>query len=549
MRAPFLLLLISAGLFSKNLLAQTRSSSIPRPKLVVGIAVDQMRWDYLYRYYDRYGNDGFKRLLTQGFRCEETYINYLPSYTGPGHACIWTGSVPAFHGIAGNTWINAQTGRAMYCVDDTAVRSIGGSRAAGRMSPRNLLSTTIGDELKLATNGRSRVFAISLKDRASILPAGHTADGVYWYDDSTGNFITSSFYAERLPAWLQTFNALRLPDPLVRTGWALSQAAAAYRHSTADATRYEGTFRGEGSATFPHDSLGASGRSVIRYIPGGNTLTLRLATVLIESERLGTMGADPDLLAINLAATDYAGHQFGPNALEMEDLYLKLDTELAEFFRYLDKAVGRGQYLLFLTADHGSAHNTRFLADQKIPGGLLTEDGLGKRLKAFADSALRDAGGAKAILGLDNYQVYLNNALLLQNGADREKLKASLKYFLAAQEGIEAVYDVEADGVTAPQPLRDMMLAGHHPQRSGSLAILTAPGWYAGYGPTGTTHGTWHPYDTHIPLLWYGWNIPAGRTYARVQMTDIAATLAALLHIQVPNACIGKPIVEVLQKQ
>lgn len=547
MRA-LLLLLLSVLFVSKNLPAQTRAAGVPRPKLVVGIAIDQMRWDYLYRYYDRYGADGFKRLLTQGFRCEETYINYLPSYTGPGHACIWTGSIPAFHGIAGNTWINAQTGRGTYCVEDSSVHSIGGSQTAGRMSPRNLLSTTIGDELKLATNGRSRVFAISLKDRASILPAGHSANGVFWYDDSTGNFITSSFYAESLPAWLQTFNARRLPDSLLRAGWNLSQPATAYRHSTADATRYEGTFRGENSPVFPHDSLERSGRGAIRSIPGGNALTLRLATTLVDAERLGT-SSDPDLLAINLASTDYAGHQFGPNALEMEDLYLKLDAELGEFFRYLDKVVGRGEYLLFVTADHGAAHNSHFLTDRKIPGGLLTEEGLGRRMKAFADSALRGAGGAKAILGLDNYQVYLNNALLLQTGADREKLKASLKHFLEAQEGIEAVYDVEADGITAPQPLRDMMLAGHHPQRSGSLAILTAPGWYAGYGATGTTHGTWHPYDTHIPLLWYGWNIPAGRTYSRFQMIDIAATVAALLHIQVPNACIGKPITDVLQKQ
>jgi predicted AlkP superfamily pyrophosphatase or phosphodiesterase len=545
MRTGFLLFCFTT--FGTGLLAQAGTpTALARPKLVVGIAVDQMRWDYLYRYFNRYGEDGFKRLYNGGFRCEETYINYLPSYTGPGHACIWTGSVPAFHGIAGNTWINAQTGKTVYCVEDSSVRSIGGSRAAGRMSPRNLLSTTIGDELKLATNNRSRVFAISLKDRASILPAGHSADGVYWYDDSTGRFITSSFYADALPQWLLDFNARRLPDSFLQAGWRLGQDVKLYRHSTADSTRYEGLFRGERSPTFPHDGIVAAGLGAVRAVPGGNSLTLALARTLVQSERLG-QGSDPDLLAINLASTDYAGHQYGPNALEMEDLYMKLDAELGAFLKFLDKTIGRNQYLFFLTADHGSAHNTRFLADRKIPGGLLTEEGLGKRLKTFAEKELDFAGGAKALLGLDNYQVYLNNAVLLENSADRHKVKAIIKQFLEVQEGIEAVYDIEAEGLTAPQPLRDMMLSGHHPQRSGSLAILTAPGWYAGYAATGTTHGTWHPYDTHIPLLWYGWKIPAGRSYTRVHMTDIAATVAALLHIQVPNASVGKPITEVLQ--
>lgn len=536
-------LLLLTFLLSTTVAAQ----SVRRPKLVVGIAVDQMRWDYLYRYWNRYGAGGFKRLLSEGFRCEQTFINYLPAYTGPGHACIWTGSVPAFHGIAGNTWIDAQSGRPVYCTDDTSVYAVGGSRAAGRMSPQRLLSTTVGDELKLATAGRSRVFAVSLKDRASILPAGHSADAAFWYDDSTGRFITSSFYAEALPRWLQDFNARRLPDSLLQAGWQLSQAPTRYRHSTADATPYEGRFRGERAPVFPHDSLVGSGLGAVRAIPGGNTLTLELAKTLIREESLGT-GRDPDLLAINLASTDYAGHQYGPNALEMEDLYLKLDIELAVFLAFLDRQVGQGGYTLFLTADHGSAHNARFLTDRKIPAGLISEEGLGKDLKAFADRELGWAGGAKAVLGLDNYQVYLNNALLLKNGADRAKLKAALTQFLQQQEGIEAVYDLEAEGVLAPQPLRDAMLAGHHPGRSGSLVVLTAPGWYAGYGATGTTHGTWHPYDTHIPLLWYGWGIPAGATHRRVHMTDIAPTLCALLHIQMPNACVGRAIEEVLDK-
>jgi len=522
----------------------TAAQPLPRPKLVVGIAVDQMRWDYLYRYWDRYGAGGFKRLLREGFDCAQTRVNYIPTYTGPGHACIWTGSVPAIHGIAGNDWIDTRTGRGVYCTEDSSVQSVGGSVRAGKMSPRRLLSTTVGDELKLATAGRSRVFGISLKDRASILPAGHSADGVYWYDDSTGRFITSTYYRPELPAWLQAFNAHRLPDSALAAGWNLLQPASSYRHSTPDSSAYEGLFRGEKAPTFPHQPA-ASGLGAVRALPAGNSITLALARALVEGERLGR-GTDPDLLAINLASTDYAGHQYGPNALEMEDLYIRLDGELAAFLTYLDNTVGRGQYLFFLTADHGAAHNARFLRDQKIPAGVFYESAVLKRLRSAADSLLSAEGGAALISGFENYQVYLNNARIPPGSEARTRVKGVVRNVLRAEQGIEVVYDMEEGALNAPHPLAEMMVNGHHPDRSGALLAIPAPGWYAGYAPTGTTHGTWNPYDTHIPLLWYGWGVAAGKTHRTVEMTDIAVTVCALLRIQAPSGCIGAAIPEIL---
>ncbi len=517
-----------------------------RPKLVVGIVVDQMRWDYLYRYYDHYGQDGFRRLMRDGFRCEQAMINYLPSFTAPGHTCIYTGSVPAIHGIAGNDWY--ENGKFVYCTDDKSVQPVGGSWIWGQMSPRNLLTTTITDELRLATNFRSQVYGLSLKDRSSILPAGHLGKA-FWFDDSTGTFTTSTYYGALLPDWVQRFNERHLVDSLMARDWGLADRPERYTQSTADACiRYEGKMTGETEPCFPHKAGPVSAKGAFRYnnirkLPAGNTLALKLARACIRANHLG-MGDDPDMLCVSLSSTDYAGHQYGPNALELEDMYVRLDRELAAFLRYLDNEVGEGEYTVFLTADHGAAHNSVFLNDFNVPAGNTPEWTMRNDLNAFLK---KEIGKDSLVRSLENYQVYFREDALAGRGLDdRLKLNLMVMSWLRKRPEVAFAMDLDLNGWNQlPHPLQEMAINGYYRQRSGSIQFILKPGYYNGYAPTGTTHGTWNPYDTHIPLIWYGWGIPKGQTHREVHMTDISATLAALLHIQMPNGCVGRVITEI----
>ena len=532
-----------------------KAARIERPKLVVGLVIDQMRWDYLYRYYERYGNDGFKRLMRDGYNCQNTMVNYLPTFTAPGHTCIYTGSVPSIHGIAGNNWHDNQTAQNVYCVDDDKVWLVGDSSKKASYSPRNLLTTTITDELKLATNFRSKVYGIAIKDRGAILPAGHSANAAYWYNDKNGNFVTSTYYdtAYQNPDWLKAFNKRNLADSLVKLNWTLMDAPGSYTQSTKDNNAYEDAFKGENEPVFPHqfDKFSKADRlSALKSMPAGNTLTLQMAEACIDGADLGD-DEETDFLCVSLSSPDYVGHQFAPNSMEQEDIYMRLDREIADFMNYLDKNVGKGQYLMFLTADHGGAHNPQFLKDKSIPAGIafnLTDD-LNKYLK---DVYKKDVKLVDAIV---NYQVCLNDTLLAGNKSfSRDDVKREIRNWLlnvmpAKYAGpVSYVIDMEDMSKTAgPEPIRTMAINGYNYARSGCLQIVFNPGWFESDHFVGTTHGNWNPYDAHIPLIWYGWHVPKGETHSVVDMTDISPTLAALLHIQMPNGCIGKPIAELIK--
>ena len=537
-----------------------RRSTIERPKLVVGLVIDQMRWDYLYRYYQRFGNDGFKRLMRDGYNCQNTMVDYLPSFTGPGHSCIYTGSVPSINGIAGNNWLDNHTGKGSYCVDDNKVWQVGDTAKAPSYSPRNLLTTTITDELRLATNFRSRVYGIAIKDRGAILPAGHSANAAYWYNDKTGDFVTSTYYDTTFqnPGWLRAFNKRNMADSLVKLNWTLSDDTATYVQSTADNTSYEDVFKGESEPIFPHkfSMMGKADRmAAIKTMPAGNTLTMEMAKACIAGAAGGELGSGPDadFICISLSSTDYAGHQFAPNAVEVEDMYMKLDKEIASLLNYLDKTVGKDKYLLFLTADHGGAHNPQFLKDKKIPAGIsfnVTAD-LNQYLKEVYKNAMKGKN-VKLVDTILNYQVFLNDTLLATNKSfNRDEIKFTVRNWLLNimpqkyNMPVSYVIDMEDIGKnTVPEPIRKMAVNGYNYLRSGCLQMILNPGWFESDRFTGTTHGNWNPYDAHIPLLWYGWHIPKGETNREINMTDISATLAALLHIQMPNGCIGKPITE-----
>jgi len=533
-----------AGGVSKE---SVQKPGLARPKLVVGIVVDQMRWDYLYRYYDRFGTDGFRRMLGEGFTCENTLINYLPSFTAVGHTCVFTGSVPALDGISGNEWIEQLSGKVVYCTDDSTVKTVGADNVSGRMSPRNLLVSTVTDELRLASNFQSKVVGVSLKDRAAILPAGHTANAAFWLDDATGNFVSSTYYMQELPGWVDAFNKSRPIEKLIQNGWTTLRPIDTYKNSDGDDQVWEGRYPGETSSAFPHhiDEAYKKSKGTFRPTPFGNTLTLDFARQAVEGYQLGS-GPATDFLTINCASTDYVGHMFGPNSIEVEDTYLRLDQDLGKFFKYLDARLGKGRYTVFLTADHGAAHAISYMQKHELPADFWNAQPLVDTLNKLLAAKF---GAEKLIRSGMNYQLNFDLGKIEAQHLDYDAIKRLTVEFAQRQPGISFAVDVDKIGeAPVPEPLKSMIINGYNFRRSGAVQIVLAAGWFEAYGKTGTTHGTWNPYDTHIPLVFMGWGIRQGHTNMPVNMTDIAPTVAALLHIQMPNGAVGKPIREITEK-
>lgn len=525
-----------------------KNSRLERPKLVVGLVVDQMRWDYLYRYYNKYGNDGFKRLLNTGYSLNNVHIPYVPTVTALGHTCIYTGSVPAIHGIAGNDWTDKETGKNVYCTTDESVKPVGTTNVkVGSHSPKNLWSTTISDELRMATNFQGKVIGVSLKDRASILPAGHTPNGAFWFDDSTGDFITSSWYMNDLPQWVKAFNAQKMPEKLVENGWNTLLPIDQYTESSPDNSAWEGLLGSAKTPVFPYSNLASDYKDKkdnIRYTPFGNTLTLKLAEAAVEGEKLGSDDI-VDMLAVNLASTDYAGHKFGPNSIEVEDVYLRLDQDLAQFFNYLDSKVGKGQYTVFLSADHGGAHSVGFLQEHKITTGFFG-DGMEKNM----NEKLKEKFGVdKLINAIDNYQIYFDRKLLKEHKLDLDEVKDfTVEEIENDPNDLYAVSVTKVQQSTIPEPIKQRIINGINRQRSGDIQLISHDSMLPPYSKTGTTHSVWNSYDAHIPLIFMGWGIQHGESNQAYFMTDIAPTVSSLLKIQFPSGNIGNPITEVIGK-
>lgn len=519
-----------------------------QPKLVIGIVVDQMRHDYLYRFADKFGDGGFKRMLSEGFECRNTHYEYVPTYTGPGHAAIYTGTTPHYNGIIGNDWYDRASGSSVYVTGDAAVAAVGSNSKAGKMSPKWLLSTTITDELRLSNNKQSKVIGVCIKDRGSILPAGHIPSAAYWFDGSTGTWITSTYYAAELPKWVKRFNDKKLCDSYLSQPWTTTYPIEQYTIGLPNGSPYRQSYKGEKVNQFPHDLPAIKkvvGNELIRSTPFGNSYTVDFALEALAQEQLGKDGIT-DFLAVSFSSTDYVGHQFGINSIELQDTYIKLDKDLARLFHYVDSAVDMDNTLIFLTADHAAAQTPAQMLSLNIPAGVFNSDSLKDKLNAFLS---KHFGDGQWMLHYANQQFWLNNKLIEDKKAHREELIELSIAFLKKMNGVQEVYaTAELSKSNSANGMIDRLLRGFSPLRSGDIALVFQPGWFdAPYAKDGgTTHGTGYAYDTHVPLLWMGWKIQPGSTSRLVGITDIAATLSDLLHISRPNACVGNPITDVI---
>lgn len=529
---------------------KTKAKTVDSPKLVIGIIIDQMRYDYLTRYASKYGENGFKKLMNSGFNGREHHFSYMPTYTGPGHASVFTGTTPETHGIIANDWYDKQSKKYVYCAEDTLVKSVGGDFANENRSPRNLIVTTLADQIKLKSNGRGKSIGISIKDRGAILPAGKMGDAAYWYKGGTdGLMISSTYYMNDLPTWVKEFNAQKLPGKYLNQNWETLLPISEYTESHGDNSPYEhGIIKGK-APVFPYDLRAGQkehGLSLLKEVPFGNDYLLAFAKATIDGEGLG-QDSVMDFLSVSFSSPDYIGHDYGPNSIEVEDTYLRLDNNLAELIDFLDDRVGKDAYVLFLTADHGAAQVPQELKDQGAEVGYYSDSVILANANAHL---LEKYGKSNLIESYSNFQFFLNHEVLLNNKrssheVSKEALKVSLKV-PGVKSGLLA-NDLETKDFS--NGVNGYVQKGWNMQRSGDVTLIMEPGWlsnkYEHKGGTG--HGSPWAYDTHVPLLIYGYGVRSGHTMRKTWVEDIVPTISSIIGVQPPMGCSGATIPEVLR--
>ncbi|MEY4930869.1 MAG: hypothetical protein RI909_1593 [Bacteroidota bacterium] len=537
--------LIGAVLLAQVLMAQNR------PKLVVGIVVDQMRQEYLYRYEGKFGQHGFKRLMNEGFMLKNAHYNYVPTETGPGHASIFTGTTPSIHGIVANEWYDRSLKNEVNCVNDPNQKPVG-TDVGGTVSPWRMLSTTITDEVKLSSQQRAKVIGVSIKDRGAVLPAGHMPDGAYWYDTKTGNMITSTYYKDALPKWVQDFNERKLADKYLNQEWNTLLPINQYTEVGPDDSPYEGRWKGKDKPTFPYNlaelrkQMGVF--SLLTMTPWGNNIVGDFATSALMAEGLGK-DEITDFLTVSFSSTDIIGHAMGPNAVELEDTYLRLDKTIEELLATLDKEVGKDAYTVFLTADHAVAEVPQYMIDKRVPAGYFrpayVEANLVEHLQKYFP-------GKKIIEKMSTEQVYINQEAFgadpRSSGIDLMIASELITNFLLKTEGVAQVFSssVLRQASYGEEGMRGKVVRGFNAKRCGDIAFVLEPGWLAWSGVTGSTHGSAYSYDTHVPILFFGAGIKKGSSSQFHNITDIAPTLSVLLRIKFPSGNTGQPITEIL---
>lgn len=483
---------------SLSALAQAQFNE--KPKLVVGIVVDQMRWDYLDRYYEKFTDGGFRRLIDKGFSCNNCLINYVPTVTGIGHTSAYTGSTPAYHGICGNSFYI--DGKITNCCHDDSVNVVGSDSNSGKRSPRNMLSTTIGDQLRLHTDFQSKVIGVSYKDRAAIFPAGHSANAAYWLDAKNLCFISSTYYMKELPAYVSRVNSdLKRNREVQKAGDRIS------------------------------------------FTPLCGTIITDMAIAALHGEKLGK-GKYTDMLCVSYSQTDVIGHEWGTRGDHTNAAYMQLDKDLARLFRALDTQVGADNYIVFLTADHGAAHSWRFMREHNLPGGPLYDT-----RKGINEMLAHKLGITKKVIGdIIDYRIFLNHDEIESEAQEQDIKNAIIEHVKTLPEYVTAVDYEQVRTTPLPDRLTDQILKGYYRGRAGDIIMIPKPHYYGswkGAPENQTTHGEWNPYDAHIPCLFMGWRVPHGATSREVHITDIAPTICQLLHIQQPSCCVGEAITEI----
>lgn len=546
------ILIVSAGCLLTSSIAQTPTWQDP-PPLVVGIVVDQMRTDHIYRYWNNFGDGGFKRLVNEGAFARLTHYDYVPTYTGPGHASIYSGTTPAHHGIVANNMFMRSTGSRLYCVQDDGATGVGGGGTKGQRSPKNLISGTLADELERRFDGQSKTIGIAMKDRSAILPIGRTGDAAYWFfEGPDGHFATSTWYMDTLPTWMQEFNALGLSAKYLDTTWDLLLPRERYRHVLPDDNPYEQPLMGATTATLPQDlaalfETSGHNTALLRWTPGANTITTELALAALKGESMGK-DAITDLLAISYSAPDELGHDMGIRALEMEDMYLRLDLELARLFQALDLQVGKGRYTAFLTADHGAVDVSEYLKDLKGSAGYVDMQELATMVEVALSSRY---GQGKWVRGHSNEQFFLSDSLIVARKLDpAEVQRTAANALLTSPDIAEVLTASDLVRLSYPSGVRNMIQRGFMPHRSGDICYALRPGFQSGGSwviKRGSDHGSPWAYDTHVPLFFMGHGIVPGEVLRNVSITDIAPTIATLVGMTVPDACTGTVVPEVLR--
>lgn len=544
----------------------------PRPRLVLLIAVDQFRQDYLERFSDLFAQNGLRRLMRDGGNWTRADYDHIPTETAPGHATMMTGAWPAETGIVGNGWYDRDRGRVVNNIFDPSSTLIGGGPEEPSASPRTLLVSTLGDELKLATNRRSKVFGISIKDRGAILPAGRLADGAYWFSVQTGRFVSSTYYANQLPQWITRFNEGGYVDRLFGAKWErlLCEGAGARPDCAAEYDRragrddapwefVEAPAANTAARVFPHTITGglqSPGRAFyadLPYSPFTNDLLVQLAEAAIAAEGLGA-DADTDVLTVSFSANDYVGHRFGPYSHESMDMTLRVDRQIGALLDVVERRVGLRNTLVAFTADHGVAPVPEQAAAMNLPGGRVKSQDVQTAIKnavraRYCKGECTTDTTADYVLAFANDSVYFNPVALRRDGVSQEEIERVAGDAALTVPGVSRYFtrtQLMAGNMGAADPVARRALHGFHPRRSGDVVVIQEPFKYMVDYQITATHGTPYSYDTHVPLIIMGPGVAPGRYAQAATPADIAPTLAALLRVQSPSNATGRVLLEAL---